>query len=644
MVWKGSVVVRYLLALSCVCVAQVLRPYFAAAQTDPSKCAKLLMEGAVSYKETTLLLTNAKCLLTDVGRHEVLPEFMRGFQALIAFGRDHKGGPANPEAADEMHALAGDLLEKKHAKVATLDPAAALRLPLTSHEFLLLTWPCARDKATATLDGRGGSSKWAEEVEVPSTRLATWAFRDQFDVPCATYVLTAAIRQSAGRPPPTHTMNWGCAHEDDDFDRPLSLGTSPAFTAAAKKKLCAAGIKLAGESGAYATCTVQGEKGREFLNSAFGDDAEDVWVAVLDTDANCRAVADAPPHMQPFLRAEFLRYTTNERVLVVYKMSWPRPMLFNLESSSSVNKDLNKPGASQPPVQKLLFIDAVLGREVKVVEKPLLEALSTNEGKAALVSWMAEGGTMNSDDKLLSSAQKSELPGGAKYAKATAGMSEEELAVYEAKRGEPRNRPRPPPRCARARRPPPSPLRRPHHRPDPRAAEKAAREAAMPAEEIDARAAKKQKKERTAELAALPPEERKVEIGAPRRRLLPPPPALSHARAPLQRRLPSATGKAISAAKKSSTHAKTIALQLAATTDTVKTGVPPKDAEAAEELSEIFGVKVTVKTIVKYEQAKTRRGFPCFVPSIEGTPFKISPSKCESRLGPQAIRRLHGVP
>ena len=165
----------------------------------------------------------------------------------------------------------------------------------------------------------------------------------------------------------------------------------------------------------------------------------------------------------------------------------------------------------------------------------------------------------------------------------------------------------------------------------------------MPAEEIDARAAKKQKKERTAELAALPPEERKVEIGAPRRRLLSPPPALSHARAPLQRRLPSATGKAISAAKKSSTHAKTIALQLAATTDTVKTGVPPKDAEAAEELSEIFGVKVTVKTIVKYEQAKTRRGFPCFVPSIEGTPFKISPSKCATKLGPHAIIRMHGI-
>ena len=112
--------VRYLLALSCVCVAQVLgvRPYFAAAQTDPSKCAKLLMEGAVSYKDTTLPLTNAKCLLTDVGRHEVLPGFMRGFQALIAFGRDHKGGPANPEAADEMH----------EEQLRVLQQAAASRL------------------------------------------------------------------------------------------------------------------------------------------------------------------------------------------------------------------------------------------------------------------------------------------------------------------------------------------------------------------------------------------------------------------------------------------------------------------------------------------------------------------------------------
>ena len=82
---------------------------------------------------------------------------------------------------------------------------------------------------------------------------------------------------------------------------------------------------------------------------------------------------------------------------------------------------------------------------------------------------------------------------------------------------------------------------------------------------------------------------------------------------------------------------------VAATTATVKGGVRPKDAAAAAELSEIFGVKVTVKTIVKYEQAKTRRGFPCFVPSIEGTPFTITPTKCANKLGPRAIRRMHGV-
>ena len=66
--------------------------------------------------------------------------------------------------------------------------------------------------------------------------------------------------------------------------------------------------------------------------------------------------------------------------------------------------------------------------------------------------------------------------------------------------------------------------------------------------------------------------------------------------------------------------------------------------EAAAELSGIFGVMVTVETIIHYEKSETTQDKAYFVPSIEGTPFKISPSKCESRLGPQAIRRLHGVP
>ena len=165
----------------------------------------------------------------------------------------------------------------------------------------------------------------------------------------------------------------------------------------------------------------------------------------------------------------------------------------------------------------------------------------------------------------------------------------------------------------------------------------------MPAEETEQRAAKKQKKERTAELAALP-EERKVG----RRAATPPPspPPAPCTRAPLQRRLPSATGKAISAAKKTSTREKTIALQLAATTDTVKAGVCPKDAAAAEQLSEIFGVEVTVETIVQYEKKVTTQDKPYFVPSIEGTPLvpdSISLAKCNHKLGPRAIRRLHGV-
>ena len=72
----------------------------------------------------------------------------------------------------------------------------------------------------------------------------------------------------------------------------------------------------------------------------------------------------------------------------------------------------------------------------------------------------------------------------------------------------------------------------------------------------------------------------------------------------------------------------------------------PKDAKAAEELSEIFGVKVTVETIVHYEQAKTTQDQPYFEPTIEGTPlvpFTTSHKKCAHNLGPRAIRRLHGV-
>ena len=141
------------------------------------------------------------------------------------------------------------------------------------------------------------------------------------------------------------------------------------------------------------------------------------------------------------------------------------------------------------------------------------------------------------------------------------------------------------------------------------------------------------------------------------------PAAAAPLRAPLQRRLHSASGSAISEAKKGRTAASgkasakqaaaweaqtgktrdSIAIKLAATTDTVNAGVPPKDAEAAAELSEIFGVKVTVKTIVKYEQAKTTQGNPYFVPSIEGTPFTITPTTCANKLGPRAIRRMHGV-
>ena len=71
--------------------------------------------------------------------------------------------------------------------------------------------------------------------------------------------------------------------------------------------------------------------------------------------------------------------------------------------------------------------------------------------------------------------------------------------------------------------------------------------------------------------------------------------------------------------------------------------MPPKDAAAAAELSEIFGVEVTVETIVEYEKKETTQGNPYFVPSIKGTPFKILPSKCATKLGPKAIRRLHGV-
>ena len=90
----------------------------------------------------------------------------------------------------------------------------------------------------------------------------------------------------------------------------------------------------------------------------------------------------------------------------------------------------------------------------------------------------------------------------------------------------------------------------------------------------------------------------------------------------------------------------TMEAMLAATTTTVNAGVPPKDAEAAEKLSEIFGVKVTVETIVHYEQAKTTQDQPYFVPTIEGTPLVpeyISHKKCSTKLGAKAIRRLNGV-
>ena len=89
-----------------------------------------------------------------------------------------------------------------------------------------------------------------------------------------------------------------------------------------------------------------------------------------------------------------------------------------------------------------------------------------------------------------------------------------------------------------------------------------------------------------------------------------------------------------------------VAAKLAATTDTVKAGVHPKDDPAAAELSKIFGVKVTVETIIQYEKKETSQGNPYFVPSIEGTPLvpsTISASKCANKLGPRAIRRLHDV-
>ena len=65
--------------------------------------------------------------------------------------------------------------------------------------------------------------------------------------------------------------------------------------------------------------------------------------------------------------------------------------------------------------------------------------------------------------------------------------------------------------------------------------------------------------------------------------------------------------------------------------------------EAAAELSGIFGVMVTVETIIHYEKSETKQDKAYFVPSIEGTPFKISPSKCATKLGPQAIIRMHGI-
>ena len=43
------------------------------------------------------------------------------------------------------------------------------------------------------------------------------------------------------------------------------------------------------------------------------------------------------------------------------------------------------------------------------------------------------------------------------------------------------------------------------------------------------------------------------------------------------------------------------------------------------------------------EKSETTQDRAYFVPRIEGTPFKISPSKCATKLGPHAIIRMHGI-
>ena len=63
----------------------------------------------------------------------------------------------------------------------------------------------------------------------------------------------------------------------------------------------------------------------------------------------------------------------------------------------------------------------------------------------------------------------------------------------------------------------------------------------------------------------------------------------------------------------------------------------------AAELSEIFGVMVTVETIIHYEKKETPQGQTYFVPSIEDTPVSIARRTCEKKLGPTAIGRMHGV-
>lgn len=74
----------------------------------------------------------------------------------------------------------------------------------------------------------------------------------------------------------------------------------------------------------------------------------------------------------------------------------------------------------------------------------------------------------------------------------------------------------------------------------------------------------------------------------------------------------------------------------------LKGGVCPKDVAAAAELSKIFGVMVTVDTIIHYEKSETGQGKTCFVPSIEGLDFHIAPTTCAKKLGPRAIMLMHG--